>query len=231
MTVPNANPEGDAPTPTPDVDIVKLQQQVENLNKGIAKYREESQKSSVEVANLKKQLEEKSKSSTKAADDELELNAEDQKRLEAWAKKQGFVTKGEFEQERLRIQQESFSNIENQAVDEFLRQHPEYDKDEEWEKVKVLFSEYKTPTSLTQYRKLLAKIHSELNPKEDKGSDKARAEIETKRRLGLGGGMQKRPSGDSQTIESLMEKYPSLSRDQIEAQLASIKSLYPKKDK
>lgn len=231
MTDTNSNPEVKE---TPSVEV--LQQQIENLNKGIAKYRDEAQAAIAKVNeteskfnSLKSEIE--SKKSINEEEEFDNLSKEDQKRLEVWAKKQGFVTKEEVEVERQRLQIESIQNIESQAIDEFLKQHPEYEKEEEWTKLKSLFGEYKQPTSLAKYRQILSTIHSQLNPDESRGAAKARAEIETKRRLGLGGGSQRTNDGSEETIDSLMEKYPRLSRDQIESRLAEIKSLYPSKDK
>ena len=45
---------------------------------------------------------------------------EDEKRLEAWAKQKGFVSKDEFQSERQKIQQDSIKNVETQAVNQFL---------------------------------------------------------------------------------------------------------------
>lgn len=217
--------------------VESLQEQIANLNKGIATYRDETQISKAavaakeaELAQARKDLEEAKKAKKDDDDENIEvkLNPEDQKKLDAWAKEHGFVTKAEMEAQKAEIFNSSIKNIESQAIDEFLKLHPIYDKDEEWAKVKEQFELYKTPTSLSGYRQLLAKIHKELNPN-DEGSAKARAEIEKKHRLGLGGGNQKGGEGDAESIESLQEKYPRLSRAQIETRLAEIKALY--KDK
>ena len=230
------NNQGGDNTPT----IESLQTQIENLNKGIATYRDEAQTANKTVAEskaliekLEKDLEDlkKSKANDKGGDDdgEVVLNPADQKKLEAWAKKQGFVTKEEMDAQKAEIFNASLKGIESQAIDEFLKQHPQYDKDEEWAKVKEQFDLYKTPTSLSGYRQLLSKIHKELNP-EDAGA-KARAEIETKKRLGFGGGNQKGGDEGGETIESLQAKYPRLSRQQIESRLAEINSIYKDKKK
>lgn len=217
--------------------VESLKEQIDNLNKGIATYRDDANSSKAavaakeaELAQARKDLEEAKKAKNDDDDDEkkkeVKLNPKDQEKLEAWAKEQGFVTKAEMEAQKVEIFNSSLKNIESQAIDEFLKQHPQYDKDEEWAKVKEQFELYKTPTSLSGYRQLLAKIHKELYPED--AAAKARAEIETKNRLGLGGRSQKSEGGE-ETIESLQAKYPRLSRDQIETRLKEIKAIY--KDK
>lgn len=218
---------GEAPS------VEKLQEQIDNLNKGIATYRDESKqsKAAVDAANSKiKDLEDLIESAKNDDDDinkEVKLNPKDQEKLDAWAKSQGFVTKVEMDAQKAEIYNASVKNIESQAVDEFLKTYPTYDKDEEWAKVKEQFDLYKTPTSLAGYRQLLAKIYKELNPGDD-GSAKARAELLNKNRLGLGGGNQKGSDG-AETIESLQAKYPRLSKQQIETRLAEINAIYKSK--
>lgn len=217
--------------------VEKLQEQIDNLNKGIATYRDDASNSKAAVAakeaeltQVRKDLEEAKKARNDDDDDgkkrEVKLNPQDQEKLDAWAKENGFVTKKEMEDQKLEIFNASIKNIEGQAIDEFLKQHPQYDKDEEWAKVKEQFELYKTPQSLSGYRQLLNKIHKELYPED--AAAKARAELETKNRLGLGGRTQKSEGGE-ETIESLQAKYPRLSRDQIETRLKEIKAIY--KDK
>lgn len=232
MTEPNANPSEEKKDEAKAPSIEELQKQIENLNKGIATYRGEA-KTALERAEqaeaTAKSLQEALGKNKDADDEELpELSPQDAKRLEAWAKKQGFATKDEILQERQRIQGETLKNIEAQAIDEFVKQHPEYEEDENWNKLKAEFSQFKTPSDIVGFRKILSKIHKDLNPGDDDGKARARAEIETKKRLGLGGGSQK--TGDEEmTAEKLQEKYPRLSKDQIQDRLKEIKNLYPNK--
>jgi len=230
------NNQGGDKTPT----IEGLQEQITNLNKGIATYRDESQASKTavneatrKIDQLTKDLEDAKQFKQDDDDDnrkkEVKLNPKDQEKLDSWAKENGFVTKAEMDAQKAEIFNTSLKNVENQAVDEFLKAYPKYDKDEEWAKVKDQFDLYKTPNSLSGYRQLLAKIHKELNPGDD-GAAKARAEIDLKKRLGLGGGSQKSEDG-SETIESLQTKYPRLSRDQIETRLKEINAIYKDKKK
>lgn len=217
-------------------NVEALKEQIENLNKGIAAYRDDAGKSKAEMIRIEKESDEKISTLEKKIQDlsedddnnrkkEVKLNPSDQEKLEVWAKEQGFVTKAEMDAQKAEIFQASVKNVESQAVDEFLKSYPKYDKDEEWVKVKEQFELYKTPTSLSGYRQLLVKIYKELNPED--GSAKARAELETKNRLGLGGRSQKMGEGE-ETIETLQERYPRLSRAQIEQRMTDIKALYKK---
>lgn len=220
--------------PTPE-EFKELSDQVKNLNKGIATYRDSEKAWKSKYDTLEQDFTElKSKIDLASDDDKDEkLAPEDQKKLEAWAKKQGFVSQKDLQAERQKIQQESAKAIENQAISEFLDKHKEYDKDEEWSKVQAEFQLYKAPTSLEGYRKLLNKIHAELNgddPK-NKGDAKAQARVELLRkgRLSLGGGLQSGGNENDATVENYQKRYPNLSRDQIEERLSEIRSLYPKK--
>ncbi len=220
-------PEGGAQT------VEELQSQIENLNKGIASYRDKStaaekvaEEAKKEVDSFKAELERLQKTVEKAPKekaDDVQLSPEDQKKLEAWAKAQGLVSKEELEQERNRVFNENLKNIESQAIDEFVKSHPEYDDDELWNTVKEQFALYKQPTSLTGYRQVLLKIHKELKGSQD-AEAKARATEETRKRLGLGGGSQGGASVD-QALANLREKYPHLSEDVIQARLEEINSL------
>ncbi len=213
--------------------VEKLTEQVENLNKGIASYRdkttaaetkaEEASKKADAFAAEVERLKQEGQKGKKEDDKETALSPDDQKKLEAWAKANGFVTKDEFEVEKGKLFNENLRNVESQAIDEFIKSHPEYNTDEEWDKVKEQFALYKQPTSLTAYRALLGKIHKELRGS-DEVAAKARAAEETRKRLGLGGGNGGGSESDV-TLEALREKYPNLSTDQIAARLEEINSL------
>lgn len=211
--------------------IETLTAQIENLNKGIAKYRDDatssgqvSETAKKEAAEAKAKVAELEKIIAEAStpDDKPvpKLNDEDEKRLEAWAKEKGYVTKKEMDEEKARMFNESIRSVETQAIDEFLKSHPEYDNTEKWTEITKEFAQYRQPTSITGYRQILAKIHKEF-----KGSieaeAKARADEENRKRLGLGGGSQGGAESDT-TLEDLMERYPNLSREQIEARLEEI---------
>jgi hypothetical protein len=230
MTDSKPNPEGGEPK---GPSIEDLQKQIENLNKGIATYRDDAKKALERAERAEataKAVADASKAKTdNDGEDLVPLTAEDQKRLEAWAKSQGFATKEEILEERQRIQADNLRTIETQAIDEFLAQHSEYNDEEKWEELKKEFGQYKQPANLAEYRRILNKVHKELNPKkDDDGAARARAEIETRKRLGLGGGSQ-HSDDQEMTAEKLAERYPRLSKDQIEARLKEIKSIYPDK--
>ena len=222
--------EGDGAAPT----IESLSKQIENLNQGVAKYRDEasSAKKEAETAKAEAKAAKEEAAGVKAAiegaktdedDAEVKLTPSDQKKLDAWAKAQGYVTKEEMEKQSQRMYADSLKSIESQAVDEFLKSNPELNNDEEWKKIGEQFALYKQPTTLAGYRQVLSKIQKELYGDEDKAA-KARAQIENRKRLSLGGGNQK--AGDEESvIDGYAEKYPHLSRDQIQSRLKEINDL------
>lgn len=229
MTDSKPNPEGDGQPKGPSIE--DLQKQIENLNKGIATYRDDAKKAIERAEKAEAEAKAVAEAVKAKKDDDGEdlvpLSPDDQKRLEAWAKLQGFATKEEILEERQRIQAETLRTIESQAIDEFLAQHSEYNDDAKWDELKKEFAQYKQPTTLAEYRRILNKAHKELNPSDD-GAARARAEIETRRRLGLGGGSQRSDDGEM-TAEKLAERYPRLSKEQIESRLKEIKSIYSDK--
>lgn len=211
--------------------IKKLEDQVENLNKGIAASRDEAKKA-IEAAKAATEALDQYKQDRKNGDEpEVELSADEEKKFEAWAKANGVVTQAELAAEREKRASESAKDIASTAVSEFLEKHPEFDNDEAWAKVQEEFNLYKTPTDLAGYRKLLERVRKDLS-----GDDKetararARAEISKRENLSKGGGGQGGTAGGSQEaeIDKLQDKYPNLSREQIEARLSEISSLYPK---
>lgn len=226
-------PDGGEGNPTPESEAIKkLTEQVENLNKGISTYRDEA-KNALEVAKAateKLALIEKAKEDKETKDSLAELSEEDQKKFEAWAKSKGVVTQSELDTERARIASESSKNVASTAVSDFLEKHPEYDDDVEWAKIQAEFAQYKTPTDIQGYKKLLDKIHKELSGEpQNRAKAQVKAELAVKERLTLGGrgGGKGNESHDSR-VDELQAKYPNLSRDQIEARLSEIDSIYKK---
>jgi hypothetical protein len=227
MTDIEKKPEGGAQT------VEELASQIENLNKGIASYRDKTTAAETIALEAKKEVDsfkaEIERLKTDAAkgkkgdDAETQLAPDDQKKLDAWAKQNGYITKEELEQEKGRLFNESLQNVESQAIDEFVKSHPEYDNDELWGKVKEQFAQYKQPTSITGYRNLLTKIHKELKG-DSEAAAKARAAEENRKRLGLGGGSGGGSASDT-TLEDLRTKYPNLSEDVIQSRLEEINSL------
>lgn len=215
---------------TPSVE--DLQKQIENLNKGIAGYRDEAKLAKDEAFNAKKEAtdaklkaEEALKKTDK--DEPVELNTDDQKKLEAWAKAQGFVTKQEMEEQKNQLFGETLKNIEGQALEEFLGSYPQFKDEEEFKKVKDQFALYKQPTTLSGYRTVLGKVVKDLGIGKDDEAAKARAEMQARTRLALGGGSSKDDGGtdDETQIGEYMKKYPKLSREQIVDRLAEINEL------
>lgn len=231
--MPDPEKQGD-PTPIDPEAFKKLEEQVGNLNKGIATYRDEAQKYKTDYEAVQKKLTElEGKADPDPDEPEVVLDPEEQKKLDAWAKQKGYVTNEALEAEKNKLRQEGQKSVESQAVSEFLEKHPEYDQDQNWERITAEFSWYKTPNTLDGYRKLLNKIHADVtgstkNARED-GKAQARAELNRNQRLTLGGGGQGGPSAEDVEIEAMAKKYPKLSRDQIEDRLSEIRSLYPKK--
>lgn len=220
----------DAPKTVPVEEFNKLKEQMDNLNKGIATYRDEAKAandSAKEIATKYEDLEKKFKEKENIDDDE-NLTPEERKKFDAFARKSGFVTEKDLKSQEAKSQQENAKAMENQAVSEFLEKHPEYDDDEKWKEVMQEFNLYKTPANITGYRALLERVHKGLNPKaRDTAKAEARADIINRSRLSLGGGSQggAGEGGKDSDIDKLQARYPNLSRDQIETRLAEIDAL------
>lgn len=239
--MPEPTQDGGAPAVPKVEDLVK---QVDNLNKAVAGYRDEARTATekaksteAEFTKYKNEVEPKLKKIENLGKDDdkepVQLSKDDQSRLEKWAEEKGFVKKEEFEAEKLRLANETIMNAQNQAVSEFLQNYPKYDAEDEWKKVLGEFQLYKTPTTVDGFRKLLTKIHKDLSggKTEEDGAVKAKIQDVTRSRLGLGRGNQVGFEATAETAESLQARYPNLSREQIDARLKDLKTLYPKKDK
>lgn len=228
------NPEAGKTPPAADETIIKLQEQIANLNKGIATYRDEA-KTAIEAARAATQALETFKEKADAGkSSDVKLTKEEEEKFQAWAKAQGVVTKAELDAERIRIQADSVKNYQQTAVTEFLEKYPEFDDDDMWEKVQAEFNLYKTPVDLAGYKKLLDKIRMDLtgDSKKDRARAEVRAELAKKNALSLGGrggnGGNDAAAREAD-IDAMQKRYPNLSRDQIEARLDEVKGLYEKK--
>lgn len=213
--------------------IATLNEQIGNLNKGVASERSEKKAAMDKLSTLESELKEfKGKVEFQAEDEEIDLTPEDQKKLEAWARKQGFITQDELEAEKQRIHQDSIKSTQVQAINEFLEKHPECDTDENWAKIQAEFIQYRAPSDIQGYKKLLNKIHKDLfkDSDPDDAEAKVKAKLSTKNRLTLGGGSQG-SSANEMTVEKLQERYPNLSKDQIETRLREINDVYEGKAK
>lgn len=225
--------QGEGEPSDKDAIIESLKSQIENLNKGIATYRDEAKTAleaakaaNEQVAGLMKEFKENNDK-----DKDEPLSPEDQKKFEAWAKSKGVVTQEELATYKQNIASQSAKDVADTAVSQFLEAHPEYDDDIAWAKVQEEFVLYKTPVDLAGYKKLLEKIHKQLSGgDEDKTRAKVKAELKNKEHLSLGG-RGKAGAGNEDTearIDKLQERYPNLSRAQIEARLSEIDSIYKK---
>lgn len=219
--------------------VEELQKQIENLNKGIAGYRDEAKNAKTEAETARteaaaaKAAAEAAKGAIKAATetDAPALNSEDQKKLEAWAKSQGFVTQAELDAQSNKLFGETLKNMEEQAVAEFVTKYPQFDKPEEFAKVKEQFALYKQPTTLQGYRTVLSKVIKDLGIGADDATARAKAEMSTRARLALGGGSQKSDDEAEAEIETMQKKYKNLSRDQIIDRLGEIRTLQAERDR
>ncbi len=220
-----------------DEKIGKLTEQVENLTKGIASYRDEA-KAATEAAKSASKVAEQA--TAKLAEFEglfrkkesgAELTDDEEKKLAAYAQKHGLVSKADLEKQRAEGFQAQVKAYEDQAVAEFLESHPEYDDDDKWKEVMTEFALYRQPTTLSAYRALLQRIHTDLSGVERKEAEgRARAAIINRSKLGLGGGRQSASEDEAEAkIDALHKRYPHLSREQIVERLAEISSLPAKK--
>jgi len=202
-------------------ELTTLKEKQVNLNQGVAKYRDESQASKKQVEDLEKQIAEfKTKQESK---EDVDLSPEDQKKFDAIIKKKGLVTKEELKKDETAKLQKSQLKIKKEAVDDFLKKHPEYDDDEAWSAVNKLFSMYKTPATVKGFQSILDRIHKEITGGTDDSANKLRAKLATKSRLSLGGGSQK--GSESKTTEDLQKKYPNLSKETIETRKRELDEL------
>lgn len=229
---------GDGGEKTDDSEALKTElgkrdEQIENLTKGIAKYRDDAQKSDKKVEELNASIEELKKQISQSTGEDVELDPDDEAKLRAWAQKHGYMTKEDIDkmtQESAQVQQQ---NMQAQAVNEFLENNKEFDDDEMWEKFKTEFSLYRTPTTLDGYRKLMDRVKKSITGGEDieNARQRGQAEAKTKGRLSLGGGSQGKGGNDASEMEKLREKYPSLTDEQIKARMSEIEELYPEDKK
>ena len=220
---------GDTPDPR-DTALSDMKTQIDNLNKGIASYRDEAKAANDRVKELAQKFE--ATAEKKLPPKNIELSEKDEEKFIAMAEKMGLVKDEDLKAERERFLADSVKNIETTAVNEFLEKHPEFDDDAKWKEVMDEFNLYKTPTNITGYRKLLERVYKSFGDSSvtEKARASARAEIINRSRLSMGGGSQGgADTGDAKAVEDMQRKYPSLSRDQIENRLAEIKSLYPTK--
>lgn len=217
---------------TPEA-IAKLEQQVQQLNQGIASERTARKTAEQNVTKLSKDLDDfKSKVEFSSEEGTIELSKEDEKKLKSWAAQQGFVTIEQQQAERQRLQAQNLATIQKETVDEFLSDHPDLNSDEKWPLVQAEFQKFKTPMTKKATREILDGVAEKMGSQGVRKSSetdevaRAKAKMINNGRLTLGGGQQSTSSDGEQTVEDLQRKYPNLSRDQIESRLSEIKGLY-----
>jgi hypothetical protein len=217
-------------------EVVKLQEQIANLEKGIATERGQRHETETKYSTLDTELRElKAKVGTALDPKPVELKPDDEEKLEAFAKKKGFVTAEELQTERARLAEQTIKSYETQAVTEFLEKHPEADDNEVWAKVQEEFQLYKQPNNLVTYRALLNRVWEDVNDKKGKareeGKAAAKAEAATNARLALGGGTQPSDTDDTDSPESLQKKYPHLSKEQIASTKSELAAIIKERNK
>jgi hypothetical protein len=232
-----AEGEGKPDADEKDEQIGKLSQQVENLTKGIASYRDEA-KAATEASKVA------SEAATRATnalsefqnlftkkEKGSELTDEEEKKLATYAQKHGLVSKADLDKQKNETFVAQVKAFEDQAVAEFLEANPEYDNDDKWKEVMGQFVLFRQPTTLAGYRAILQKIHKDISGDEKKDAEgRARAAIINRSKLGLGGGRQSNSADEAEAkIDSLHKRYPHLSRETIVERLSEIESLPSKK--
>lgn len=218
--------------PNENADVAKLQEQIKNLESGIASARkegktaqEEAKAARAEKAELEKKLSELE--AIKARKETEGISEDEKKKLAAVAKELGFVRKEELDEDRKKTQEENFKQIESTAITEFLEKYPDLNTDENWTKIKEQFALYKTPNTLQGYRVILGKVRAELfgDDEDDQSAVKVRAELHRKGRLSLGGGPQGGAGDGKITVEQYQKRYPNLTKQQIEVQLSQLEAI------
>lgn len=215
-------------------EITKLKEQTENLTKGIAKYRDESQESKQllnetleDNRNLHAKIEGLSSGDN---DEDIDLSPDDEKRLQAYMKKQGFMTKEELEIQKREDKQKTQKQIQEESLNRFLEKNPNLkDDDDAWKKFASEFKRYVAPTSADGYDKLFSEVKDKVMPKtEEEDNTNTGAGTTEKKHLSFGGGSS--PQKKDTKIEDLKNKYPSLSKDQITERLSEIDEIQKEED-
>lgn len=203
----------------------ELEQKQANLNQGIAKYRDDAQNANKRAEDLESKVTELESRFNNTSTEKID--SDDAAMLESWARNKGFVTKEEISKLKQEQVVTNQKQVEEQAVNSFLKKYPQYNTNDNWEKIQKEFKESFRPQQTIQgYSKILEKIHQllSISDAEARGGNKVRAQLTNNSRLSLGGGNQSTPNEET-TIDDLQKKYPSLSKEQISTRLNEIKSL------
>lgn len=214
-----------------DDKVSKLEEQVDNLTKGIASYRDDTKNLKTQLSEALGTIEELKKG--KEEESSPELSPEDEEKFEAIAKKKGFVRQEDLEKKEQQQHAEQLQQVEVDAINDFIEKYPQYNTDEEWEKVKAEFSLYKTPQNRKQFDEILNRIHRDLSSGNERSQGRAegRAESYNTDHLSVGGGSQQGGSSEGgEDLDALREKYPNLSDDQIRETLRELNTLTSDKE-
>lgn len=207
-------------------ELEALQKDKENLNRGIAKIRDESQTKSARIQELERQNAELSKEPKPVVSDE--------ERLKNLLQNSGYVKKDELEKIEKEKQIQELENVRDTSINKWLEENPDFDTNEMWSKLDKEFTEnYKSQTTQQGWIRVFDKIKKDVSGGNLKEQGKVEAIIEQKNkgRLTLGGGSQGTPSDSEGAIESFMKQRPNLkaTKEQLEKQKAELDALYPKK--
>jgi len=185
------NPVEPTKTPEPEAPEVKEEDNVEERLKELEeKDREKSRlldASKTEALRLKKLNEELQ---AKASDDAPKLNDSDIELFKQYAKKAGLP----FKEDLIAQQQQLYGERQQEALNKFLEEHPEYkpvnDKgNKKWNVLLAEYDTYKAPQNPKDVLNLLKKAHKNTNPEDslEKGKALGMAQANIQEQTKLGG--------------------------------------------
>lgn len=158
-----------------------------------AKVTDQSQKlraSKEEALRLKQELE---TLRSQPQDDALPVNEADVAALKALARAAGIPTREEMDA----LKQSHYRDIQEEGLNRFLSEHPEYKADQNWELIKGELEHYKTPTDPKEWYGLLNRAHKIIatDGSFEKGQAMGMAKAKLQEQAQIGGGA----SGGSST--------------------------------
>lgn len=221
----NKNPEAEQENKSdivPKEELETLLKDKENLNRGIAKYRDESQTKSTRIKELEDKIA------------ELSQVIPNEEAIDSLLEKKGYVRKDDLEKLENEKKAQELLNIKNTSINKFLEDNPEFNKDEMWNKFNEEFTNnYREQTTQQGWNRVFDKIKNNLGGSNLKEQGKVEAMIEQKEksRLSLGGGSQGSSSTKEDNVESFMKQRPNLkaTKEQLKQQEAELNALYPDK--
>ena len=182
------------PTKTPEVPKEEpkdnVEEKLKELEQKIADQARKLDGSKEEALRLKKLNEELQAKIAEKPDDSPKLNESDIELFKQYAKKAGIP----FKEEIAALQQQQIKEKQQEAIDRFVEEFPEYkpenDKDnQKWTILKEEFLTYKTPTNPKDIYRLLKKAHGIINPTDslEKGKALGMAQAKLNEQAQLGG--------------------------------------------